>query len=228
MDKNKQVIISLGGSLIVPEEIDVEYIKLFTQTIRGYVSEGYRFIIITGGGRICRKYNASLKEIVKPKDDDLDWLGISTTKLNAELIRICFEDLAYEKIMLDPDLIPQTDKPIIVGGGWKPGNSSDLAAIHAAISLGTKKVINLSNIDFVHDSDPKTNPDSKKYENLTWAEYRSFITTEWQAGFSSPFDPIASKKAAELGIEVSFILGSDLASLKNCIDNKPFTGTIIK
>src|SRR3989338_7210874 len=145
------IIISLGGSLIVPDEIDVEFLKSFKNLILSQVSKGKKFVIITGGGKVCRRYNDAVKKITTPSKNDLDWLGIATTRLNSELIRISFSDLAFDKIIMDPDLIPETDKPILLGAGWKPGNSSDMASIHAAISVGAKKVINLSNIDYVYD-----------------------------------------------------------------------------
>ena len=145
MENNKYIIISLGGSLIVPNKIDSIFLKKFILMVKDYTNKGYHFVIITGGGKTCREYNSSLKEIVKPTNEDLDWMGISATRLNAELVRISFADLAYEKVLLNPDLVPQTDKLVIVGGGWKPGSSSDLDAVRSAKSVGASKLINLSN-----------------------------------------------------------------------------------
>ena len=146
--EKETIVISLGGSLIVPDEIDVIFLSSFISLIKENVSKGSRFVIITGGGRTCRKYNESLEKIIDASNEDLDWMGIASTRLNAEFIRICFGSLSYEKVVLDPDFIPVTDKSIIVGGGWKPGNSSDLAAIHSAKTLNAKKIINLSNTKF--------------------------------------------------------------------------------
>src|SRR3989338_2713916 len=105
------IIISLGGSLIVPDEIDVEFLKSFKNLILSQVSKGKKFVIIAGGGKVCRRYNDAVKKITTPSKNDLDWLGIATTRLNSELIRISFGDLAFGKIIMDPDLIPETDKP---------------------------------------------------------------------------------------------------------------------
>lgn len=228
MDQNKQIIISLGGSIIVPNSLDTEFIIKFKNLILEWVKKGNRFYIITGGGKTCRNYNDSLKQIITPTNEELDWLGISATRLNAEFIRICFEDQAYEQIIMSPDTIPETDKPILVGGGWKPGNSSDLAAIHVAKNTGSAIVINLSSVDHVYDSDPKTNPNAKKFENISWHEYRSFISSNWDPGMNLPFDPIASKEAEELGLEVVFIGGHNLESLDSYLKGEEFVGTIIK
>ena len=228
MDKNKQIIISLGGSLIIPDEIDVEFLKSFVKTITEYVAKDFSFIIICGGGKICRKYNASLEQITNPSNEDLDWLGISTTRVNAELVRICFGDLAYEKVLQDPNIIPETNKSIIIGGGWKPGNSSELATIYLAKNLGATKIINLSNVDYVYTKDPRTNPEAQPIEKMTWKDFRGLFSKEWNPGSNAPFDPIAALEAEQLGYEVVIIDGKNIESLKSYLDGEPFVGTTIK
>ena len=188
------IIISLGGSLIFPDDIDTDFLNQFKSLILAQVAEGKKFIIITGGGKICRRYNDALGRITTPTATDLDWLGIATTRLNSELVRLSFGDLAYEKIIMDPDDIPNTDKSILLGGGWRPGNSSDMAAVHAAISIGAKKIINLSNIDYVYDKDPRKYPDAVRIEKISWADFRTLLPSEWDPGLSSPFDPIARRR----------------------------------
>lgn len=224
----ESIVISLGGSMIVPGGVDTNFIIKFRNLVLEWVGKGKKFYIITGGGKTCRNYNDSLRNIMSPSNEDLDWLGIAATRLNAELIRIAFEDKAYEKIIMDPDVIPSTDKPILIGGGWKPGNSSDLAAVHIANSTKSTKVINISSIDFVYDSDPKINPDAKRFENISWHEYRSMVSSDWNPGMNLPFDPIASKEAEELGLELAFISGHDLESLNNYLSGGSFNGTTIK
>lgn len=228
MEKNNYIVISLGGSIIIPDQIDTDFLKNFISLIKEYTEKGYSFIIITGGGKICRTYNDSLEKIIKPTDEDLDWMGISATRLNAELVRIAFGDLAYERILLDPEIIPKTEKPIIVGGGWKPGNSSDLAAIRSAIRVGASKLINLSNVDYAYNKDPKIFPDAKIMKESSWADFRAILPDTWSPGINVPFDPIASKEAEENGIEVAIMNGRKLENLKNYLDGKEFIGSVIK
>jgi uridylate kinase len=225
---NNQIVMSLGGSLIIPDDADIDFIKSFISFTKEYISKGFTFLIITGGGKVCRNYNDYAKQIVNPSNEDLDWLGISTTRVNAELIRICFGDLAYQKVILDPEFIPETNKPVIVGGGWKPGNSSDLAAVYSAKSIGAKKIINLSNINFVYNKDPKKFSDAKAIDKMSWDDFRSLFQTNWDPGLNSPFDPIAAKEAESLGLEVVIMNGKDIENLKAYLDSKPFVGTIIK
>lgn len=226
---NKKIVMSLGGSLIVPEGIDTKFIKSFVSFIKEYVEKGYSFMLITGGGRLARVYGDALKDVIQPSNFELDLLGISITKTNAEFIKICLGDLAYESIVQDPDVIPETKKPVLVGGGWKPGNSSDLAAVHAAKSLGAKRVINLTNIDYVYDSDPNKNVNAKPIENISWVDFLLlFPDNNWVPGANRPFDPIASCEAQNDGQEVVIINGKNLENLGACIEGKKFIGTVIK
>ncbi len=228
MNGSNYIVISLGGSLIVPNEIDINFLKEFTNTIKHYVNNGFKFVIITGGGKVCRRYNDALSNIVSPSNEDLDWMGIAVTRLNAEFVRISFGDLAYEKVILNPDEIPQTNKPILLSAGWKPGNSSDLAAIHCAQSVGAKVVVNLSNIDYAYDKDPNKYPDAKKIEKSSWADFRALLPKEWEPGLSAPFDPIAAQKAEELGIEVAIMNGKNIENFKSYFDGGEFVGTVIR
>ena len=228
MNKKNQIVMSLGGSLIVPDEIDVLFLKEFVSMVKDYVSQGFSFLIITGGGKLCRRYNDSLKQIVDPSLEDLDWMGIAVTRLNAELVRICFGDQAYEKVVQDPDNIPETDKPIIIGCGWKPGNSSDLAAVHGASSIGATKIINLSNIDFVCDKDPKKFPGAKPLYNISWSDFRNLFGNDWNPGANVPFDVTSSKEAESLGYEVIILNGKNIENLKKYLDGEKFVGTVVK
>lgn len=222
------IVISLGGSLIVPDQIDTDFLKSFKALVESQVSKGKKFIIITGGGKVCRNYNEAVEKIIITTKENLDWLGIAVTRLNSELLRIVFGDLAFDKIIMDPDMVPKTDKPIILGAGWKPGNSSDLAAVHCAQSTGAKKIINLSNTDYVYDSDPKVNPNAKKIEQISWPGYRALIPKEWNPGLNSPFDPVASAIAEKEGMEVIVLNGKNISNLENYLNGEKFLGTIIK
>lgn len=228
MNEQKPIIISLGGSLIVPNEIDTAFLKEFVSLLTSYVEKGFRFIIITGGGRLSRTYTLSAKEITTPTNIDLDWIGIASTRLNAEFVRVLFGEHAHSEIIFNPEHIPETDRPIILGGGWKPGNSSDLAAVACAESSCATKVINLSNIDYVYDKDPRYNPDAVKIESISWAEFRTLLPNEWDPGLNAPFDPIAARHAEERGLEIVIMNGKNIENLKHYLDGEAFIGSVIK
>ncbi|MEI8269951.1 MAG: UMP kinase [bacterium] len=221
------IIISLGGSLIIPDQIDTQFLKDFKELILEQVSLGKKFVIVTGGGKICRRYQDVAKEITDPSKDDLDWIGIASLRLNAELIRVVFGENAYSKVVFNLSDKLSFERPIIVGAAYEPGQSTDWDAVLAAKNVGAKKVINLSNTDYVYDSDPKKNPEAKKIEKISWVDYRKLIPEEWNPGLNSPFDPIASKMAEENGIEVYIMNGKPIDNLKKCLNGEEFLGTKI-
>lgn len=228
--QHETIVISVGGSLIVPgDQIDTHFLSSLRDLIETETAHGRRFILITGGGRTARRYAEAAKEVAPLEPEDLDWLGIHATRLNAHLVRTIFRDLAHPVIVTNPDDVldvPKTAK-LIVAAGYRPGSSTDLRAVQIAERVSAKKVINLSNIDYVYTADPKTDPAATKIEDITWAEFRKLIPAEWDPGLNSPFDPVAAREAEAKGIEVAAINGTKLVSLKSYLDGQPFTGTKI-
>lgn len=226
--KREYVVVSVGGSLIVPDGIDTTFLKNLRALVLRHVEKGTGFYIIAGGGKLARRYQGAAKELVAnfPADES-DWLGIHSTRLNAHLVRSLFLEQASDKIVKNPDRTPNMKYPVIVGGGFRPGNSTDLAAVRAARKLGAKKLINLSNIDYVYTADPRTNPNAQKIEKISWSEFRKLIPKEWDPGLSAPFDPIAAKEAEEAGLEVAVINGAKLEEFEQYLEGKPCIGTLI-
>lgn len=232
MKKFKEtIVISVGGSLIYPEELDLNFLLRLKEAVLKFVEQGNRVVLITGGGRICRKYNQVVRELnPQVTARELDWMGIKATKVNAELVRIMFHSFAYYKVLDRPDERLDRNKhaAVIVAGGWKPGASSDHVAVNLAKKFKAKKVINLSNIDYVYDKDPKKFPDAKKIEQTTWSEFIKIVGTDWDPGANMPFDPIASQLAAKLKLEVFIMNGNNIWNLTSYINGGSFIGTIIK
>ncbi len=224
---SEKVVISLGGSLIIPEEIDINFLKDFKELILQEVEKGKKFVLITGGGKVCRKYQNAAKELGNPTNEDLDWIGIASLKLNAELVRVIFNDIANKEVVADLSQPFVFEKNIVVGSAYRPGHSTDVDSMLAAKTVGAKKVVNLSNTDYVYDSDPRKNPSAKKIEKISWSEYRKLIPQEWNPGLNTPFDPIASKMAEEGSVTVVTMNGKNIENLKKCLNGEEFTGTTI-
>ncbi|HAE36294.1 MAG: hypothetical protein UR85_C0010G0028 [Candidatus Nomurabacteria bacterium GW2011_GWF2_35_66] len=228
MQEKETIIISLGGAIVVPDQPNPEFILAFKKLIMNWVAKGKKFVIIVGGGKTCRRYNEALSKVIEATSEDLDWMGIYSTQLNAQLVRLSFGKEAANQIVIDPSDIKKFADNIVIGAGWQPGCSTDTDAVLIAKEINAKKIINLSNIDYVYDSDPKTNKTAKKFGNLSWKEYRSFISSKWTPGSNTPFDPIASEMAEKEGMEVAFMSGSNLQGLDNYLKGEAFTGTTIK
>ena len=221
-------IISLGGSLINPGQIDEAFLKEFQKLIYAKIKKGARFALITGGGRPARDYIKALKAInPKTQADNLDWMGIYTTRLNAQLVRLIFGQLAHPLIVEDPNKKVNFTEKVLVAGGWMPGRSTDDDAIRLAKIYSATTVINLSNIDYVYTKDPRKFQDAKKIESISWKDFRKIVGSKWDPGKNLPFDPTAAKLAEKLKLKVIIANGKDLVNLKSILDGKKFIGTVI-
>jgi uridylate kinase len=223
-----RTVISLGGSLLVPHGVDAEFAQAVRNLLERRIAQGERFIIVVGGGKVARDYIQAAEKLSHVSSEQLDWVGIYTTRLNAEFMRIVCDELAYDQVIIDPEKIVDTDKPIIFGAGIKPGWSTDYVAVKMAQQVGAKKLLNLSNTNYVYSADPKKDPEAKPLKHITWSEYRQLIPSEWHPGLSTPFDPVASKAAHELGLEVAIINGAKLAEVEKCLAGQDFDGSVIK
>jgi len=223
----KPIIISLGGSLIVPEEIDIEFLKKFKQLILKHVKKGKRFAIITGGGKICRKYQKAAADISDLNSWDSDYLGIHVTRLNAHLMRTIFKKYSHPQVIKNPRKKINFTKKILIGAGWKPGCSTDYDAVLLAEKLKANIIINLTNVEYVYDRDPKYHKNATKIEKISWRDFRKIVGNKWNPGLNAPFDPVASKKAQELKLKV-IITASSLKNLDNIFNGKRFKGTVIE
>jgi len=224
---NKEtIIISLGGSLVAPGEIDLGFLKNFKHSLQKYLPQK-RFFILVGGGKIARIYQKALLEF-GAKSNDRDWIGINITKLNAEIVKQMFLGNTYPKIITDPNKKVKTNKDVIIGAGWKPGWSTDYDSVLIAKNHNIKTIINLTNIDYVYDKNPSEFSDARPLRDVDWKSFERIVGSKWLPGLSMPFDPRASKLAASLKLKVVMINGKHLDRFEDFLNNKPFIGTIIK
>ena len=226
-DFKDTIVIAMGGSLLVPENIDIQFLKQLKEMMRALIEQDYQIALVVGGGKTCRIYQNVAREFENVQNVDLDWIGIKTIRLNAELLLRAFSDLdIYEDVIEKWEDAEGIQNHLIIVGAWEPGCSSDTYAIELAHVLGSKKVVNFSNISHVYSEDPRKNPEAEKFEKLSWEEYKNLIPKDWVPGLSAPFDPVASTKAQEYGISVA-ILGASLENLENYLNGKTFEGTTI-
>ena len=88
-------------------------------------------------------------------------------------------------------------------------------------------MINLSNIDWVYDKDPKKYKDAKPIKKLTWDKMKELVGSKWVPGSNIPFDPIAVSLASKLGLTVVITNGQDLKNVEKIIEGREFRGTVI-
>lgn len=230
LDHHKPLILSIGGSLIVPSGgPDTAFLTKLKKMIESEVQKGRRVVLVTGGGKTARHYidaAVAVRHGIDP--EDLDWLGIHATRLNGHLLRTIFRENAHPVVIKSPMRLPARWKgKVLIAAGWKPGWSTDYVACRIAGRLGSKQVINLSNIDYVYDADPRKHPEAKPTTAMSWGAYRKLVGTKWDPGLSAPFDPIAAAYSARHHMSVAIINGADLKRLEKLIAEKPFEGTVL-
>lgn len=229
MKNNEYTIIALGGSIISPSpgKINIRFLKKFQKLILNYLKQGKKFVIVAGGGETARLYQEAISKIVSVKNEDIDWLGIYSTHLNAHFLQTIFSKEAHPVIIDNSEKSIKNEPPIVIASGWKPGCSTDFGTICLAQRFKADSVIIASNISYVYDRDPVKYKNAKKFKKLTWQDYRKLVDNYWKPGMNAPVDPIAAKFAQKLKIKVVLFKGTELKNFKNYFEGKEFKGTTI-
>jgi len=228
-----KIVISIGGSLVIPNGgIDTNFLSKLNKFIRDELAKNSKrqFFLIIGGGSIARHYRDAGREVIGHEltRDDLDWIGIHATKLNAHLVRTIFRDIAHPFVVKHYEIIRKATEPVVVAAGWKPGWSTDYCATLLCEDYGIKSMINLSNVDKVYSKDPKKFKDAKPIDNISWKEFRKIVGDEWDPGMNAPFDPIAAQKAEEMDLKVAVLNGNNFENVRKYLDGEKFVGTVIE
>ena len=229
----KRIIISVSGSLIVPNGGIAEgYLAKLNKFIRKQLTDDPKrqFFLVIGGGSVARHYIEAGREVLKHElsAEDLDWLGIHATRMNAHLVRTIFRDIAHPSIINDYDIIRKAQESVVVAAGWKPGWSTDYCAILLCDDYGENKVLNLTNIKQLYDKDPNVYPDARAIDRISWEDFRKLVREKWTPGMHAPFDPIAAKKAQDLGIKAIIMSGTDFENMEKYFKGEEFVGTVIE
>jgi len=223
-------VISLGGSIVAPDGVDESFLKSFVGLVGELLAqdEKRRFILIVGGGGPARVWQSAYRNISSSTvNEAADWIGIMATRLNAQLVKAVMGEWCTQEVVYDPTQVEPLMGRVLVAAGWKPGFSSDYDAVLLAERFQADAVINLSNIEKVYTDDPKKNPEAKPIDAISWADFCAMVGDEWVPGKNVPFDPVASRHAARLGLKVICAAGKNLPNLKSILLGESFTGTTI-
>ena len=229
LQKESIIVISLGGSILVPNKgIDTIFLKSFADLIKKEIKKNKRFIIVVGGGSIAREYQKSASELIELNNEDIDWLGIHATRLNAQLLRTIFVKNAKHLVVKNPLRKIIWREKILIAAGWKPGWSTDYVATRLAVKYKAREVINLSNIEQVYDRDPTRYENAYPLDKISWSKFSKLVGTKWLPGMNAPFDPIATKYSKKHNLKVIVANGRNILNLQKILDQKKFFGTIIE
>ncbi len=221
-------VLSLGGSLVYPEEINISFLKQFRRFITREIKHGKRFIIIVGGGGPARKFQDAAGRIVRVSDEDKDWIGIHATRMNAQLLRTIFKHEAHPVLLKNRHNVRSFDgHSLIIGAGWHPGWSTDFVAVQVAIDFGVHTVVNLGRAAYVYNKDNRRFTNAKPFHKLSWQEYMRYIPRKWTPGIHAPVDPVAAKLAKKHRVRVIVAGGNNFKNIRNILNGRLFKGTTI-
>lgn len=223
-----KIVISLGGSVLVPDEIDEEYFKKFADFVK-WIHKKHEIAIVTGGGRLARKYIEPARRF-GANETFCDLIGIEATRLNSRLmIAAIGEDTNSEPLgdfETARDLIDSNK--IVVMGGTHPGHSTDAVSAILAEYINADLLINATNVDGIYDKDPKKYRDAVMYEKLSADRLVDIVKSHsLDAGNYKLIDILAAKVIQRSKIRAIFLNGNNLENMKNAIAGKKFVGTVI-
>lgn len=225
----KKIVISLGGSLIVPKEIDYIFLKKFRSLIRKNYSK-YKFIVVCGGGSVARKYITALKKEGK-NQKEISLAGIRVTRMNARFMMQFFGKEANENLprsMKEVENLLSKNKIVFCGAlRYSSKETSDGTAAKLANYLNTD-FINITNVSGLYSSNPAKNKKAKFIPYTSWKDFeKRALDIKFRPGQHFVLDQKAASQIKKNKIK-TYIIGKNLKNLDNILNNKKFTGTLIE
>jgi len=185
--KFKRALIKLSGEILGGErkfglEPSVFY-KIADEIIEGY-NLGAEIAIVVGGGNIIRGITAEKTGIDRTT---ADYMGMLATIINALFLQEVIEKKGYQCRVMSAIHTPALCEPyirrrairhlekgriiIFAGGTGNPYFSTDTAASLRASEIKADVILKATKVDGVYDSDPLTNKEAVKFDELTYAEF---------------------------------------------------------
>jgi len=229
MSSKKVVVISLGGSLIIRDKINLKILEHFRKVLLKNTRK-YKFVVVCGGGRTARTYIKGLEGLEKNKQYLQGLIGIATTRLNARFMTYFFGKEAYWGIPEDmkqiKDLLRVND--IVFSGAlrYAEHETSDGTSAKLARFFNTD-FINLTNVPGLHDKDPTKFKNARFISEISHKEFYKMATKiHFKPGQHFILDQTAAYTIKKYKIQ-TFILGSDMNQLDNLLNKKHFVGSVI-
>lgn len=177
----KRVLLKLSGEVLAGEKgtgIDFCKVEEVCKSIKECVDLGVEIAIVVGGGNFWRGRTSGKMDRTRA-----DHMGMLATTINSLALCDALEQLGVTarvqtaiemRQIAEPYIrnkaIRHLEKGRVVIFGCGTGNpffSTDTAAALRGVEIGADVIFKATNVDGVYDSDPKTNPNAKKYETLT-------------------------------------------------------------
>ncbi len=179
--KYKRILLKLSGESLAGENkhgIDFDTVQKICEPIKKCVEAGVQVAVVVGGGNFWRGRSSGEMDRTRA-----DHMGMLATTINALGVADALESLDVDvrvqtaismRQVAEPYIrnkaISHLNKGRVVIFGCGTGNpffSTDTAAALRAVEIEADVIMKATMVDGVYDSDPKTNPDAKKFETIT-------------------------------------------------------------
>ena len=180
----KRVLLKLSGEVLAGEKgsgIDFDKVLEVCERVKKCVDMGVQVAIVVGGGNFWRGRSSGKMDRTRA-----DHMGMLATSINALALADALEQLGVTarvqtaiemrqiaELYIRNKAVRHLEKGRVVIFGCGTGNpffSTDTAAALRAAEIGADVIFKATNVDGVYDSDPKLNPDAKKYDTLSHIE----------------------------------------------------------
>jgi len=222
----KTYVISIGGSAIVPDEIDIKFLKQLKKTV-SKLSKNNKLVIVCGGGKPARDYIKAAKQF--NVSDSMSCLaGIQSTKLNATLVSLIVHGNPFMPNSLKEVKYALNKRNIVVIGalGFQPNMTSDGDAAQVAAYLNAEMFINVTDVAGLYDKNPKEFKNAKFIPKISFEDFWKIASKiKFKAGQHFVLDQSGAKIIKQHKIKTVIVKGMD--NLEQVILGKKFKGTVI-
>ena len=180
----KRILLKLSGEALAGEKhrgFDEPTVTEVAKQVKELVDQGIEVGIVIGGGNFWRGRTSETIDRTKA-----DQIGMRATVMNCIYVSEIFRSVGMKTAVLTPFECGSMTKlfskdrankyfdhnmvVFFAGGTGHPYFSTDTATVLRAIEIEADGIYLAKAIDGVYDSDPKVNPDAKKYDELSIEE----------------------------------------------------------
>ena len=223
----KTVVISLGGSILIPE-LENHRIKDYVPVLQKIATKCRLYVVVGGVGE-ARQY-IEVSRNLGIDEGTSDEIGILITRLNATLLIAALGGDAYPEVAkthTEAIRFGESNR-IVIMGGITPGQTTDAVAAVLAERVGASVFINATSVDGVYSEDPKKNPKATKFVTLTPKKLLGIVGgTALAAGSNNVLDIIAARVVERSRIPLVVLDGRDPTNLSDAILDGTVKGTIV-
>ena len=182
----KRVVLKISGEALSngKENIDFSIVKKVAAQVAELVRMGIEVCVIIGGGNIWRgrqgkemdrvtaDHMGMLATVINSLafQDTLESMGVPTRLQTAIEMRQIAEPFIRRKAMRH---LEKGRVVIFACGTGNPYFTTDMAAALRAAEMEVDLILLAKNVDGIYDSDPKQNPNAKKYAEISYLEFIS-------------------------------------------------------